>query len=46
MIVPALGYVAVFVLMLLILLESKLMDGSDNKPPPPQAKAFVSSAGQ
>ena len=46
MIVPALGSVAVFVLMLLVLLESKLMDGSDNKPPPPQAKTFVSSAGQ
>lgn len=46
MIVPAFGSVAVFVLMLLILLESKLMDNNQNKPePPPPGKSFASSAG-
>jgi uncharacterized membrane protein len=45
MIVPALGSVAVFILMLLILLESKLMGGNSDKPEPPASKSFASSAG-
>ena len=46
MIVPSLGTVAVFVLMLLILLESKLMGNGKSSPPdPPADKSLASTAG-
>jgi fucose permease len=49
LIVPALGSIAVLILMLMIMLEAKLMSGGDERPSNPQpdtSKAMATSAGQ